>query len=533
MPESTKKLNRRKSWAAVAVGLLAVMLAVSGHVFLRPVILYKQGSSLRDAKEFARAALVYAALGEYKDAPALKLSCEYEAAAALEADGDYAAAQEAWLTLGDYKNADERAIACRYAILRIRVAEKDWSVREELEAFQEEQGDYQDIQDLLLQCAYGIALENLSAGAYEDAIEAFTALGEYRDSVSQLQEARYRLAASLDAAGDLNGAEEQYLLLGEYKDSVSLERDVRYRMAIAGTDYASLIILANLGDYKDAAAQVKARCLPDLSRAVTLSAGKNHLARLRRDGTVVCVGADDYGQCDTANWAEVVSLAVGDLHTVGLRRDGTVLATGANSQHQCQVNDWKDVVYITAGAYVTMGITREGKLLMTPTAMPGFEGLLTVEEVIQDVAAGYDHGAVLTQDGRVVSAGANSYKQLATEEEADVIALYATDFVTYCIHSDGTVTLIGADGGIRKVIADWTEVKALACSMGLVVGLRKDGTLLSAGRNDLGQLSLENMKGISAIATNGRYVLGLTPDGSVLVSGGETLDWDPTMIWPS
>ena len=58
---------------------------------------------------------------------------------------------------------------------------------------------------------------------------------------------------------------------------------------------------------------------------------------LKRDGTVVAVGENDYGQCEVSGWRDIVAVAAGWSHTVGLKRDGTVVAVGYNKFGQCDV----------------------------------------------------------------------------------------------------------------------------------------------------------------------------------------------------
>ena len=70
---------------------------------------------------------------------------------------------------------------------------------------------------------------------------------------------------------------------------------------------------------------------------------------LKRDGTVVAVGYNVYGQCNVSDWRDIVAVAAGYDHTVGLKRDGTVVAVGSNEDWnhkytgQCEVIGWTDI----------------------------------------------------------------------------------------------------------------------------------------------------------------------------------------------
>ena len=74
-----------------------------------------------------------------------------------------------------------------------------------------------------------------------------------------------------------------------------------------------------------------------------MAAGDAHTVGLRADGTVVAVGENAAGQCDTGDWANIVAVAAGASHTVGLRADGTVVAVGENAAGQCDTGDWTQI----------------------------------------------------------------------------------------------------------------------------------------------------------------------------------------------
>lgn len=97
--------------------------------------------------------------------------------------------------------------------------------------------------------------------------------------------------------------------------------------------------------------------------------GKGHTVGLRKDGTVVAVGDNEYGQCDVNDWTNIVAISAGDWHTVGLRKDGTVVATkpdkleGIPSTSACAVEEWHDIVAISAGRGFTLGLTKDGHVV--------------------------------------------------------------------------------------------------------------------------------------------------------------------------
>lgn len=107
--------------------------------------------------------------------------------------------------------------------------------------------------------------------------------------------------------------------------------------------------------------------------------GRGHIVGLRKDGTVIAVGDNDYGQCnvDGEEWKDIVAISAGDFHTVGLKSDGSVVATEIPSnapvpagkideyRSACNVDGekWKGIVAISAGCGTTLGLNKYGKIV--------------------------------------------------------------------------------------------------------------------------------------------------------------------------
>ena len=94
-----------------------------------------------------------------------------------------------------------------------------------------------------------------------------------------------------------------------------------------------------------------------------------HTVGLKTDGTVVAVGDNRYGQCNTANWRDIVAISSGSIRTVGLKADGTVVAVGYNEYGQCNTADWRDIVAIFTSENHTVGLKTDG----TVVAVGGYD----------------------------------------------------------------------------------------------------------------------------------------------------------------
>lgn len=59
---------------------------------------------------------------------------------------------------------------------------------------------------------------------------------------------------------------------------------------------------------------------------------------MKKDGTVVAVGTNEYGQCNVAEWSDIVDVTAGCNHTLGITKQGAVVAVGNNYYNQCEVS---------------------------------------------------------------------------------------------------------------------------------------------------------------------------------------------------
>jgi alpha-tubulin suppressor-like RCC1 family protein len=223
-----------------------------------------------------------------------------------------------------------------------------------------------------------------------------------------------------------------------------------------------------------------------LGVAMSVSAGRFHAAVRRSDGTVVCWGINDGGQCSPpADLTNAIAVAAGTTHTVALRRDGTVGCWGDNGAGQCNVP----------------------------------AGLANVTAI----AAGLCHTAALTSGGHVVCWG-DGDRELYNSAPAglsNAVAVAAGDFHTAALTSDGRVVCWGDNtAGQTDVPADLSNAVAVAAGGLHTVALRRDGTVACWGLNSNGECDAPTgLPRVVRIGAGTYHSLAYTSDGRVVCWG--------------
>ena len=255
-----------------------------------------------------------------------------------------------------------------------------------------------------------------------------------------------------------------------------------------------------------------------------------HTVGLKSDGTVVAIGNNSSGQCNTYRWKDIIAVFAGDYHTVGLKSDGTVVAVGDNDDGQCGVFGWKNIVAVSAGCGHTVGIKSDGTVVAVGDDRDGQCDVSGWENIVA-VSTGDYHTVGLKSDGTVVAVGNNDDGQCDVFGWENIVAVSAGCGHTIGLKSDGTVVAVGDDSDGQCDVSGWENIVAVSASCGHTIGLKSDGTVVAVGDNNYGQCDVENWKNISEVSAGLFYTAGLKSDGTVVAVGYnnngkcDVLDW--------
>jgi len=250
-----------------------------------------------------------------------------------------------------------------------------------------------------------------------------------------------------------------------------------------------------------------------------ISVGGYHTVGLKTDGTVIAVGKNDDGQCDTSSWRNIVAIAAESYHTVGLKADDTVVVVGKNGDGQCDTSSWRDIVAIAAGSYHTVGLKADGTVVAVGKIGDGQCDTSSWRDIVA-IAAGSYHTVGLKADGTVVAVGKIGDGQCDTSSWRDIVAIAAGSYHTVGLKADGTIVAAGCNDNDRCDTSSWRDIVAISSAGGYhTVGLKVDGTVVAAGENGYGQCDTSSWRDIVAISVGSYHTVGLKADGTVVVVG--------------
>jgi len=347
---------------------------------------------------------------------------------------------------------------------------------------------------------YQNAVALMGEGKYDEAVSAFKALDGHKDSAEKISECHYIMGTTL------------------------MEK---------GATLQALNSFSEAGNYKDATAQSAAlRKLYQKSlQTHNISAGRNHTAALKADGTIVTAGSNEFYQQDLGDdWTDLVSVSVGETHTVALKSNGTVVHAGAVNYGQRSATEWWDVVAIGAGRNHTIGLKSDGTVVSAGRGDYGQCDVWYWTDIVA-ISTGAYHTAGLKSDGTVVATGNNQHNQCDLSAWTDIIAIYAADNHTVGLKADGTVVAIGYNAYGQCDLSDWKDIVDIGIGSAFTVGLKSDGTTVTAGYSygDLEEVS--TWSDIVSISVGAYHIAGLKADGTIITVNYDNADQAAISEW--
>lgn len=375
--------------------------------YARKGLIYKEAEELIDNQEYESAAKKFEQIADFKDSEeraksayelannkteeeeAMRLNEEkYKDAKSCYETGELVKALELFNDLGDYNDSQTLAQECKIALKRLVFSNTiSAGIRYSASVTQDGKVSFSGV--------------NFS---YED--ELYT----WNDIVSVSVMGHFVMGLKRDGtvvtAGQIDyGNTKYYIDTSEWHNIISVAAGQMYIVGLKedGT-------LTAQGHNGDGQADIK-----DWSNIVAIDTGWRTTVGLDSDGHIHITGYGSESQLQQIEeheeeWKDIVAISTGGggggigSHTVGLRRDGTVVAVGANGARQCEVDEWEDIIAISAGNDHTVGLKADGTVVTTPTG-PRTEAEISNWENIVAISSGYGFTLGLKDDGSVVAVG--------------------------------------------------------------------------------------------------------------------------------
>jgi alpha-tubulin suppressor-like RCC1 family protein len=242
-------------------------------------------------------------------------------------------------------------------------------------------------------------------------------------------------------------------------------------------------------------------------------------------GSVVALGANDYGQCNIpAGLSNVAAIAAGVYHSLALKMDGTVVGWGQNDFGQTNPPvGLSNVTAIAAGWGTSFALKRDGTV--EEWGWDGGYGLKATAEALTNilsVSALWDCGMALKSDNTVFVWGKSTHGETNVPAQlANVVAISGGGYFCMALKRDGTVVSWGSNAyGQTNTPANLSGVKAIAADGDHCLVLESNGTVVAWGYNYYGQTDVpSDLTNAVAVSAGAYHSLALRADGTVVAWG--------------
>ncbi len=333
----------------------------------------------------------------------------------------------------------------------------------------------------------------------------------------------YKTAMNLYVNRDFEAAAPALdALSSDYKYYGDDRREINYSAAISymnTEDYQNALVnFLKCGDYKSSVSNMRT-ILNMFGRLI--STGYNHSAAVQKDGTVIAVGNNSYGQCDTQEWSGIIGVAAGGNHTIGMTYDGMLFGCGNNDYGQCDVSGWTDIVAVDTGEGHTVAIKSNGRVIARGNNEYGQCDVQEWADVVQ-IAVSANHTIGLKSDGTVLAAGWNEYGQCDVSGESNVLFVATGEKNTVLVKYDGSVKVLGDNSFNQCDLSDIENIVSASVGPKYIVYTDVNGKTKSKGDNSQNQGSVSLWNNVIAVSCGSQHTLGLSVNGGIYSVGDET-----------
>ncbi len=233
-------------------------------------------------------------------------------------------------------------------------------------------------------------------------------------------------------------------------------------------------------------------------------------------------GGPHSGQSVVPNLAiDAWDISAGGGHNAALKADGTVICWGRNDWGQCGVPlGLKGVKQVSAGQAYTMALLTDGSLVHWGYGGYGMRPVPTGATNLVAVSAGFSHCLALRGDGQVLAWGYNGFGQTNVPNNlGNVVAIAAGDAVNAVLRADGTVVTWGISGS--QPPAGLGPVRDIACGSAHVMALLRNGTVAAWGNSAASTAVIvpQGLTNVIQLAGGVGWSIALRSDGSLIAWG--------------
>ena len=290
---------------------------------------------------------------------------------------------------------------------------------------------------------------------------------------------------------------------------------LRHRCGLPGRAVASVAAVAVIAAVLAAAQDASALVQPQPSRpaADTIAAGTNHSCAIRVDGTIVCWGANPYGQTD-APGGTFTAVSAGTYHSCAIRTDGTVVCWGDNPYGQIDApsGPFSDVA---AGRGYSCGIRTDSTAVCWGAQTWGLSD--APDGAFTGVAAGRLYSCGIRPDHTLTCWGNSGWLSDVPDGTFVDVAL---GWDHSCgVRTDGTVSCWGVNFGGQRDAPSGTFID-VGVGANYSCAVQSDGNVVCWGDNSYGRAEAPSGT-FTAVAAGEFHACGLRTDNAILCWG-----WD-------